>query len=69
MIRPPDAGRRPAGGRDGDRMRDGDGIITMLRPGCPLVRAAAAGDPAVLAAVARWHPPSRCPAARRRSAP
>lgn len=36
---------------------------------CPLLRAAARlGDPAVMAAVARLHPPARCPAARRERA-
>jgi len=41
----------------------------MLRPGCPLVAAAAAiGDPKVLVAVALYHPPFRCPAAQRKRA-
>lgn len=33
---------------------------------CPLARAAASlGDPVVIAAVTRWHPPGRCSAVRR----
>ena len=36
------------------------------RENCPLIKAAMrTGSLTVLAAALRWHPPSRCPAARR----
>jgi hypothetical protein len=41
-------------------------VPPLIQHRCPLVRAALRlGDPAILAAVTRWHPPSRCAAARR----
>lgn len=63
----PDEGR-PGAGRPqgGDKMRGGGiGNSVTRRAQCPLVKAAARlGDPAVIAAVERWHPPMLCPSVR-----
>jgi hypothetical protein len=63
-----EAERRPGKG-GAQKMHMGDGITLRVQRDCPLVRAAVRlRDPAALAAVRRWHPPSRCPAARRQRA-
>jgi hypothetical protein len=43
-------------------------LTDRRRASCPLIRAAArSGDPVIVAAVARLHPISLCPAAQRRA--
>lgn len=62
--------------RDGRAGRSADktgGYTALLRiqfARCPLARAAAAlGDPLAVAALIRFHPAARCPAARQEQAP
>jgi hypothetical protein len=70
---PPDAEHlitRPIGDRStaDDQARDAGRSqrFTSLQANCPWVRAAARlGDPVVISALIRLHPPLSCPAARR----
>jgi hypothetical protein len=73
-IGPPGTLRARPGDRTGPHHIDplGGGITTTIPAGrarCPLLRAAVrSGDPRQVAAVERWHPAPRCPAARQERA-